>query len=71
MSITTFRRVVELDANGVPVGHQKAMQRAAEYFRNRLNELPDTSSYYSPTDMELFMDASLSVYLQEVTRGSK
>jgi len=71
MSVTAFRRVVELDANGLPVGHKLAAFKARQIFQDMINELPESVYHLGPTDAEWILDNVLSVYVGSLTKGAK
>lgn len=65
------RAVIDLDANGLPVGHGLAFDAAAKELTEVVNELPDSFYRLGPTDAQWVMQRVLERYLgtlQTVTR---
>ena len=64
-------KVLHLDANGLPIGHSIASERAAEALAEWINELPDSLYYLSKWDAEQVAYAMLSSYLIAVRKEQR
>lgn len=59
---------IPCDRNGLPYGHELAVQAAREEMSDWINELPDSVYHTGPTDMAAGVDRILARYFAKVVR---
>ena len=61
---------LQLDPNGLPLGHEHAKDAAARELAEMMNELPDSVYHLNGTDADWVMSNVLQRYLVELKRAS-
>ena len=59
---------LQLDANGLPIGHTYASQEAAQALADLINELPGSVYHMGHTDAEWATSQVLLVYVQALRK---
>lgn len=59
---------IDVDANGLPVGHREALEVAVDEFHDYIHELPETPYHFRRDDCVLPVERMIHRYLRTLIR---